>query len=374
VAKALRGVVRGTDLVGRLSGDEFVVVTCTRRPHDAETLAQRIIEQVSHPQMLAGKLVSYSPSVGISYSEPHDTAESLIENADMAMYRAKAQGRGCHASYDASMRELARSRAATETELRRGIRQGQIVPVFQPVVSTDGGSVVGFEALARWRHPIHGLLPPSEFVEVAEDTGLIIEIDRLILESTCEIVGRWKQRYPHLPLRLSVNVSARSFMDPRLSERVDKALASAGLKAEDLYLEITETMLIEDIDATTQVVDQLKRLGIRLAIDDFGTGYSSMLYLKRFPVGILKIDRSFVDGLGQDLEDEAIVKAVIGLARALGIDLVAEGVETSKQVSMLQELGCQFMQGYCFGRPLEADQAEALLAGSMALQMTGQQV
>jgi len=368
VATALRGVVRGADLVGRLSGDEFVVVTCTRRHEDAETLAQRIIEQVSRPQMLSGKLVSYSPSVGIAFSEPHDTAESLIENADMAMYRAKDQGRGCHASYDTSMRELARSRASTETELRRAVRQGQIVAHFQPIVSTDGCRVVGFEALARWRHPIHGLLPPSEFVAVAEDTGLIIDIDRQILESTCVTLGRWKQQFPHLRLRLSVNVSARSFMDPLLSERVAKALSKAQLKPDDLYREITETMLVEDIEATTQVVDQLKRLGVRLAIDDFGTGYSSMLYLKRFPVGILKIDRSFIDGLGQDLEDEVIVKAVIGLATALGIDLVAEGVETEKQVHMLQELGCHFMQGYCFGRPMELDQAERMLAAVDVMQ------
>jgi diguanylate cyclase (GGDEF)-like protein len=372
VATALRSVVRSADLVGRLSGDEFVVVTCTHRYEDAETLAQRIIEQVGRPQMLAGKLVSYSPSVGIAVGEPHDTAESLIENADMAMYKAKEQGRGCHASYDASMRELARGRAATETELRRAVRQGQIVAHFQPIVSTDGRRVVGFEALARWCHPSHGLLPPSAFVAVAEDTGLIIDIDRLILESTCATLGRWKQQFPHLQLRLSVNVSARSFMDPLLSERVARALSSAGLQPKDLYLEITETMLVEDIEATTLVVDQLKQLGVRLAIDDFGTGYSSMIYLKRFPVGILKIDRSFIDGLGQDLEDEVIVKAVIGLATALGIDLVAEGVETEMQAQMLQELGCNFMQGYCFGRPMAVDQAERMLTAVAEMQSPAQ--
>lgn len=372
VAAALRAVVRGSDLVGRLSGDEFVVVTSTSRVHDAEKLAQRIIDQISRPLILSGKLVSYSPSVGIAFGEPHDTAESLIENADMAMYRAKDQGRGCHASYDSSMREQARSRAATETELRRAVRQGQIVPLFQPIVSTDGARVVGFEALARWQHPVKGLLAPADFVAVAEDTGLILDIDRLILESTCETLGRWKQRYPQLALRLSVNVSARSFMDPRLSERVFAAITAADLRPEDLYLEITETMLVEDIEATTMVVDQLKQLGIRLAIDDFGTGYSSMLYLKRFPVGILKIDRSFIDGLGQDMEDEVIVKAVIGLARSLGIDLVAEGVETEAQMRMLQELGCQFMQGYRFGRPMEAEKAEALLRAMEMLPASAQ--
>lgn len=270
------------------------------------------------------------------------------------------------------MRELARSRAATGTELRRAVRQGQIVPLFQPIVSTDGVRVVGFEALARWQHPVKGLLAPADFVAVAEDTGLILEIDRLILDSSCEILGGWKQRYPHLSLRLSVNVSARSFMDSRLSGRVSAAITAAELRPEDLYLEITETMLVEDIEATTLVVDQLKQLGIRLAIDDFGTGYSSMLYLKRFPVGILKIDRSFIDGLGQDMEDEVIVKTVIGLAHSLGIDLVAEGVETEAQMRMLQELGCQFMQGYRFGRPMDAEQAEALLRAMEILPASAQ--
>lgn len=396
VAQVLRGVVRGSDLVGRLSGDEFVVVTCTRRREDAEGLARRIIERVSRPMMLAGKLVSHSPSIGIAFAAPGalsptgkdrgtaadiadaetaelgdadgTSAEVLIENADIAMYRAKDLGRGRFACYNRGMRLQAQRRAATEMELRRGIRQGELLPFFQPIVRMPERRIIGFEALARWQHPSHGLLPPSEFVAVAEDTGLIVEIDLLILHAASRILADWKRRFPGLSLRLSVNVSGRTFVDPALVAHVAEALEVAGLSAEELYLEITETMLVEDIDSTTVVVEQLKQLGIQLAIDDFGTGYSSLLYLKRFPIGILKIDRSFIDGLGVDREDEVIVKAVIGVARSLGIDLVAEGVETERQLQMLAELGCDNVQGYGLGRPMQAAAAELLLEQAVLTQ------
>ena len=390
VAEALRGVVRGTDLVGRLSGDEFVVVTCTRRQEEAEILARRIIERVSRPLLLAGKLVSHSPSIGIAFEEvqtlPREgsqaatpfeaaaaaatgpgadpvaqSAEALIENADMAMYRAKDLGRGRFACYDSGMRLQAQRRAATEMELRRAVRHGELLPFFQPIVRMPERRIVGFEALVRWQHPGHGLLPPSEFVPVAEDSGLIVEIDLHILHAASRILADWKRRFPGLSLRLSVNVSGRTFVDPALTAHVTEALEASGLSADELYLEITETMLVEDIDSTTEVVERLKQLGIQLAIDDFGTGYSSLLYLKRFPIGILKIDRSFIDGLGIDREDEVIVKAVIGVARALGIALVAEGVETDRQLQILEDLGCDFVQGYGLGRPMDASAAEQLL-------------
>lgn len=361
VADVLRSVVRSGDLVGRLSGDEFVVVTLTATRQDAESLAARIIDQVSQPLLLAGKLVSHSPSIGIAFATVADTAETLIENADMAMYRAKDQGRGCYACYDRAMRLKAQHRAAIETDLRRGLRQGEIVPYLQPIVALPDRTLVGFEALARWQHPLHGLLPPSEFIDVAEDTGLIVEIDTQILRQSCAILGGWRREHPEHFLRLSVNVSGRTFIDASLPDHVAQALESSGLEADNLYIEITETMLVEDIDSTTQVVERLKQLGIRLAIDDFGTGYSSLLYLKRFPVGILKIDRSFIDGLGTDREDEVIVKAVIGVARALDINSVAEGVETELQLEMLSELGCDYVQGYLFGRPCDARTARELL-------------
>ena len=371
VADVLRSVVRSGDLVGRLSGDEFVVITLTAKREDAESLAARIIEQVSQPLVLAGKLVSHSPSIGIAFAMAGDPAETVIENADMAMYRAKDQGRGCYAVYDRTMRLTAQHRAAIEADLRRGVRLGEIRPYLQPIIALPERTLVGFEALARWQHPLQGLLPPSEFIGVAEDTGLIVEIDTLILKEACAVFGDWRRRYPDQPLRLSVNVSGRTFVDPTLPDHVARALEISGLEAENLYIEITETMLVEDIESTTQVVERLKQLGVRLAIDDFGTGYSSLLYLKRFPVGILKIDRSFIDGLGVDREDEVIVKAVIGVARALDIDLVAEGVETERQLAMLEDLGCDYVQGYLFGRPCDTSAASALLNRQPALSPTG---
>ncbi len=371
VADVLRKVVRSGDLVGRLSGDEFVVITSTAMRQDAEALAARIIEQVSQPLVLAGKLVSHSPSIGIAFAIAGDSAETVIENADMAMYRAKDRGRGCYACYVPSMRLNAQQRAAIEADLRRGVRQGEIRPYLQPIVNLSDRRLIGFEALARWQHPLRGLLAPSEFISVAEDTGLIVEIDTLILKEACAIIGGWRLAHPEQQLQLSVNVSGRTFVDPSLPDHVARALQSSGLDANNLYLEITETMLVEDIDSTTQVVERLKQLGVRLAIDDFGTGYSSLLYLKRFPVGILKIDRSFIDGLGVDREDEVIVKAVIGVARALDIDLVAEGVETERQLEMLMELGCDYVQGYLFGRPCDAEAAEALLNRQETLARAG---
>ncbi|MEI7666087.1 MAG: bifunctional diguanylate cyclase/phosphodiesterase [Synechococcaceae cyanobacterium ELA263] len=371
VANVLRRVVRSGDLVGRLSGDEFVVITSTAMHQDAEALAARIIEQVSRPLLLAGKLVSHSPSIGIAFALAGDTAETVIENADMAMYRAKDRGRGCYACYDPMMRLDAQHRAAIEADLRRGVRQGEIRPYLQPIVTLPDRRLIGFEALARWQHPLRGLLAPSEFIGVAEDTGLIIEIDTLILKDACAIIGGWRLHHPEQHLQLSVNVSGRTFADPSLPDHVARALQSSGMEADSLYIEITETMLVEDIEATIQVVERLKQLGVRLAIDDFGTGYSSLLYLKRFPVGILKIDRSFIDGLGVDREDEVIVKAVIGVARALDIELVAEGVETERQLEMLVELGCDCVQGYLFGRPCDAEAAEALLNRQATLAKAG---
>ncbi len=371
VADVLKRVVRCGDLVGRLSGDEFVVVTSTATRQDAETLAARIIQQVSRPLLLGGKLVSHSPSVGIAFAMAGDTAETVIENADLAMYRAKDRGRGCYACYDPSMRLDAQHRAAIEADLRRGVRLGEIQPYLQPIVTLPDRRLIGFEALARWQHPLRGLLAPSEFIGVAEDTGLIVDIDTLILKQACAIIGGWRLHHPEQRLQLSVNVSGRTFVDPSLPDHVARALQSSGLDADSLYIEITETMLVEDIDSTTQVVERLKQLGVRLAIDDFGTGYSSLLYLKRFPVGILKIDRSFIDGLGVDREDEVIVKAVIGVARALDIDLVAEGVETERQLEMLVDLGCDYVQGYLFGRPCDASAAEALLDTRGALASSG---
>ena len=367
IADDLRRVVRSVDLVGRLSGDEFVVLMRASNEREATSLAQRILKQVGRPRELAGRLLGHGISIGISCGGPEDTAETLIENADMAMYQAKQQGRGRFAIYTHGLRQLARQRAATEAELRQGLAAGEICCAFQPIISLAQRRIIGFEALARWQHPLHGLIPPAEFIPIAEDCGLIVAIDALVMDQACSTIASWSASKGNQPLHLCLNVSARSFLDPGLSRRLRDTMRRTGLAADNLYLEITETMLMEDLDATTEVVQELSDLGIRLAIDDFGTGYSSLRYLKRFPVGVLKIDRSFISGLGEDPEDEVIVRAVIGMSKALGIEVVAEGVERRSQMALLAELGCDRLQGYLFGRPCEAIAAEALLLSPITL-------
>jgi len=358
VSRILQGSVRRDDLVGRLSGDEFIVISRCRGMAPMEELAQRIITAIRRPMRVAGMELSYSASVGISVADALDTPSSLIENADMAMYHAKAMGRGRHCLFDPSMREQARERLALEEALRHGVSHGAIELRLQPIVQLSNRQLVGFEALARWNHPQRGLLEPGAFIAAAEECGLIEEIDLLILQAACQAVGRWQQRPGLQQLRLSVNVSARTLGASNLVERIGPILRSTGIRPTLVSLEITETSLVDDIQLTASTIQGLRELGLKLAIDDFGTGYSSLLYLKRYPVGMLKIDQSFVADLGRDPEDEAIAQAIVSLGRALGVRVVAEGVETATQETRLLEMGCDDGQGYRYGRAQTVDVIE----------------
>jgi len=361
LASRLRQLVEPDHLVGRLGGDEFVVVVEEADPAAVEQLSQRLIARLMEPLVVQGKPLLSGASVGIATFAPGETAERLIENADMAMYRAKQQGRGRCCFYDVGMRLDAQRRASLEADLHLAIANGEIACYLQPIVSLQPGRpLVGFEALARWHHPLHGTLPPGEFVPLAEESGLIVAIDALVLEQACGLMAGWI-RSGQGDLHISVNISGRSFQDPDLANRVGEVLARTGMPVGNLYLEITETVLVDDIDVTMQTVKGLNQLGLRLAVDDFGTGYSSLRYLRRFPIAILKIDRSFVDGLGTDREDETIVRAVIGLAGALGISVVAEGVETDLQDFHLIDLGCPLAQGFHYGAVLNPVEAERRL-------------
>ena len=361
ISRVLQRSVRRDDLVGRLSGDEFIIITRTAHPEAAAELARRIIAAIRRPIRIAGTELSHSASVGISFITQTDTASSVIENADMAMYRAKALGRGRHTLFDPSMREEARQRLALEEALRRAIGEAEILTYLQPIVQLPDRQIVGFEALARWNHPQQGLLSPAAFISAAEDSGLIEDIDLHVMQTACEAVGAWQRREGLERLRLSVNVSARTLGAADLMDRIQPILEQSGINPSQLYLEITETSLVEDIQSTTSTMDSLRQLGLKLAIDDFGTGYSSLLYLKRFPVGLLKIDQSFVADLGRDPEDEAIARAIISLAGALGVSVVAEGVESLTQESCLLEYGCDFGQGYLYGKALSITESERLL-------------
>jgi len=361
LASRLRQLVEPDHLVGRLGGDEFVVVATAADPAAVEQLSQRLIARLMEPLVVQGKTLLSGASVGIATFSPGETAERLIENADMAMYRAKQQGRGRYCFFDAGMRRDAQHRASLEADLHLAIASGEIACHLQPIVSLQPGRpLVGFEALARWHHPVHGTVPLQEFVPLAEESGLIVAIDALVLEKACGLMAGWIRR-GFDDLHLSVNVSGRSFQDPNLASRVSDVLVKTGMPVGNLYLEITETVLVDDIEVTKQTVKGLDQLGLRLAVDDFGTGYSSLRYLRRFPVAILKIDRSFVAGLGTDGEDETIVSAVIGLTNALGITVVAEGVETALQDSHLVALGCAWAQGFHYGNVLDPAGAERLL-------------
>ena len=361
LATRLRQLVEPDHFVGRLGGDEFLVVLAEADPAAVEQLSQRLIAGLMEPLVVQGKRLLSGASVGIATFAPGETAERLIENADMAMYRAKQQGRGRCCFYDVGMRLDAQRRASLEADLHLAIANGEIACYLQPIVSLQPGRpLVGFEALARWHHPLHGTLPPGEFVPLAEESGLIVAIDALVLEQACGLMAGWI-RSGQGDLHISVNVSGRSFQDPDLANRVGEVLARTGMPVGNLYLEITETVLVDDIDVTMQTVKGLNQLGLRLAVDDFGTGYSSLRYLRRFPIAILKIDRSFVDGLGTDREDETIVRAVIGLAGALGISVVAEGVETDLQDFHLIDLGCPLAQGFHYGAVLNPVEAERRL-------------
>ena len=361
VSRTLQASVRQGDLVGRLSGDEFIVITANAHQEGACELARRIITAIRQPIRVAGSELSHSASVGISFTGDGLSASSVIENADMAMYHAKALGRGQYALFDPLMREKARQRLALEESLRQAVTNGEIHTYLQPIIRLADGALQGFEALARWHHPQLGLLAPDRFIAAAEDNGLIEDIDLGVLQQACEAVARWQSRAGMAPLRLSVNVSARTLGAVDLISRLQPILLSTGLQPGTLMLEITETALVQDIPSTTTTIADLQQLGLKLAIDDFGTGYSSLLYLKRFPVGVLKIDRSFVADLGRDPEDEAIAQAIISLGRSLAVEVVAEGVETLEQEQRLREMGCELGQGYRYGRPEPISALEATL-------------
>jgi diguanylate cyclase (GGDEF)-like protein len=353
VGTQLRQLVRRQDLVGRISGDEFLMISQVRDPVAAQLLARRILERLQQPMLFRGVRFVVTASIGIAVGEAGQASETLLENADMAMYAAKQKGAGRVVVYEAGMRMRLEEQNGLQQELRLALARGEIKAWLQPILSAAHGGVVGFEALARWQHPQRGLLTPNVFVPAAEEARLLPELDAAVMRDACTQIGSWPCSLEGLAPRLSVNVSALSLADPELESRIRASLAQSGFPGDRLFLEITETTLVEDVASAYANIAAAEHLGIRLAIDDFGTGYSSLSYLRRFPVGILKIDRSFVDGLGREAEDEIIIDTVIRMASSLGLEVVAEGVETPQQAEMLKALGCHCFQGYLYGRPAD---------------------
>jgi len=365
VAERLRSYLRPEDTVARFGGDEFaVLLEKIMGVSDATRAAGRIVEGLREPFVVEGREVFISPSIGIVLAtSSREQLKDLLRKADIAMYVAKGKGKARYEVFDSTMNVRALERLELENDLRRAIERGELRVHYQPKVLVGTGKIVGTEALVRWEHPERGLLPPVAFIPIAEETDLIVPLGRWVLTEACRQTREWQELYPSdSPWVVCVNLSGRQLRHPELVKDVGRALQETGLEPENLDLEITESVLIEDQLSNLTTLRELKRLGVKLIIDDFGTDYSSLSYLKRLPADFLKIDRSFIGGLGEDPKDEGIVSAVIDLARVLGLEEIAEGVETTEQAAYLRELGCRFAQGYLFSKPLPAEEIGALLA------------
>jgi diguanylate cyclase (GGDEF)-like protein len=365
VAGRLLGSLRAADTAARFGGDEFAVLLEDTGPEAACRLAERIIDELRVPLTIADREVQVRASIGIALSPAgaEDPAE-LLQAADVAMYAAKGRGKGRYEVYQPALQAVITERLERTAELQQAVDQREFVIYYQPIVNLDGNTTVGVEALVRWRHPERGLLLPMEFIPIAEETGLIIPLGRWVLKEACRQARQWQLDHGLAGrLRISVNISARHFQHDGLVEDVSTALEAGDLDAESLVLEITESVLVQDADSVVARMLELKLLGVSFAIDDFGTGYSSLSYLKRFPIDILKVDKSFVDGVGESPEKGALAEAIVQLGNTLHLQTIAEGIEETRQVDGLRALGCQFGQGFYFAKPLPVEEIDELLSG-----------
>jgi diguanylate cyclase (GGDEF)-like protein/PAS domain S-box-containing protein len=363
LARRLETCLRAGDTLARLGGDEFTILLDAIDDHkDAERVAERIQEVLSQPFKLAGHEMAMSASIGITLSDGgENTAEDLLRDADTAMYQAKALGKAQYRIFDKDMHARAVSLQQLESELRGAIGREELRVHYQPTVSLESGRISGFEALVRWQHPERGLIPPADFLPNAEDTGMIIEIDRWVLRQACKQMRQWHDLLPSSrEIKISVNLSCKQFMQLDLAAHVARTLSETGLAPQSLRLEITETVVMEDGDRAMKVLDELKALGVEVSLDDFGTGYSSLSYIHRFPVTTLKIDRSFIERIGGH-ENGEIVRTVIAMARNLGMEVIAEGVETVEQLLKLRAIDCHQAQGFYFSKPVTSEAAAVLL-------------
>jgi diguanylate cyclase (GGDEF)-like protein/PAS domain S-box-containing protein len=359
VAGRLRDTLRGGSVVARFGGDEFVVLCDDLADDDAAmAVARRLLAAIAEPVALSTQEVFVTASIGIALATPGATSDTMLRDADAAMYQAKNTGRSRAVIFERDLQDTVAAALRTGTDLHRAVERDELVVHYQPIANLRNGRVVGFEALLRWNHPARGLVPPAEFIPLAEETGLIVPIGVWMLEKALQQLGHWQAvRDAHGTtgkLAMNVNVSPRQLADPILPRTLARVLHETGVDPNSVCLELTENALMQE-QSSADALAALRRLGVHISIDDFGTGYSSLAYLKRFPVTALKIDRSFVDGLGTEIEDTSIVEAIVTLAHALGLIAVAEGLETPTQLEKLRAIGCDYAQGFLLGRPMPAE-------------------
>ena len=364
IARRLEYCLRPGDTIARIGGDEFtVLLEDIGDGSDVTIVADRIQKELSAPFNLSGREVFTTVSIGIALSsEEYERPEDILRDADTAMYRAKSSGKARYEMFDTGMHSEAIKVLQLETDLRRAIERNEFMVVYQPIMSLKSGLVCGFEALVRWHHPERGLISPVDFIPIAEETGMIVQIGEWVLRQACTQMHKWKGIFPSEPASfMCVNLSVKQFSQPDLIDRVAAILKETGLAPRCLKLEITESAVMDNVDIATNMLLELQSLGVQLAMDDFGTGYSSLSNLHRFPINTLKIDRSFITRMAENNENAEIVRTISGLAQNLGMDVVAEGVETCEQLELLQSLGCQYGQGYFFSKPLDHQKAEVFI-------------
>ncbi|MDQ3651731.1 MAG: EAL domain-containing protein [Acidobacteriota bacterium] len=367
IAGRLRSCMRQSDLVARFGGDEFaVLLSGINDVRDVYHIVDKIQQELAVPLKIDHHEAFTTASIGIALSSTgYDCPEDVLRDADTAMYRAKEGGKARHEVFNKEMHARAISLMRTESDLRHAVKREELRVFYQPIISLKTGGLAGFEALVRWQHSELGLISPAEFIPVAEDTGLIIPIGRWVLEESCRQMHEWQQQSPaHQDLTLSVNLSGKQLAQPDLIEQVEEVLRNTGFDPRNLKLEITESVVMENAEQATMLLKRLRDLGLQLSIDDFGTGYSSLSYLHRFPVNILKVDRSFVSRMNLNDENLEIVRTILTLAHNLGMEVVAEGVETEEQCVQLKTLKCEYGQGYLFSKPLDQESAHAFIQQS----------
>ncbi len=362
----LRASTRAEDTVARLGGDEFAVIVEEDEPGAVEVAAGRILAALAAPVTLDRGEVVIRASIGIAVGHGSEGGEELLRRADIAMYAAKARGGNCHVTYEDGLHDTAVARMELKEDLRGALSRGELHVAYQPIVDLESGAIEGSEALIRWDHPKRGPIPPLEFISIAEDNGLILELGRWVLDTAARQARAWQQETGRADLVISVNLSGRQIADAGFVDEVAAVLARSGLDPRTLTLEITESVLVEDVGATVRAFRRLRALGVRLAIDDFGTGYSSLSYLRQFPIDVLKIDRSFVAGLDAGGDSVGLVRSILNLCSTLRLEAVAEGIETPEQRSVLRGLGARFGQGHLFARPMPAPAFREVLARGVA--------